>query len=110
MTRSLPAIVLLVLVLGVAGCSRGAESAVPDTSDITSEASASVDATVSIDDAGTDAAESTFSDSPAVSGTGPLDTGELDAIEAELEAIEAELSSMSMPSDGDFSDIEGALY
>jgi len=89
-------ILLAVLLLGAAGCSKKTadinDTGVPAGTPV---ATSSVEATT---------AESTAE--PTESNSTPADTS---AIEKELAAIEKELEALSMPDDSDFSAIEGDL-
>ncbi|MGB4593610.1 MAG: hypothetical protein WBI63_07570 [Coriobacteriia bacterium] len=92
----LAALAALLIVSGVVGCGNRDGGAVDSSQ-----------APVS-----TDVVEST-SVTPAGDGSGDVSTGEVSAdtaaIEAELSAIEEELGSMTMPSDSDFSTLEGDI-
>ncbi|MHB1342159.1 MAG: hypothetical protein ACYC77_04360 [Coriobacteriia bacterium] len=96
----LATLVMALLVAGMAGCGsrdQGITQAgdmIPATT-ATTEPSATVEASTT-GEAGSEAA-------------GDATSPDTSAIEAELSAIETELGSMSMPSDSDFSALEGDI-
>ena len=125
MRLGLTLLFVTVMALGVAGCSRDTKSShlvEPDTSAVatmsiesTRDATGATDDGLSADDeGGTDSNSSPSAGDKESAGSDDasnnLSSQELDAIEAELEAIENELSSMALPEDADFDEIESALY
>lgn len=98
-------IVLVALVAGATACSRPPKGDDADSTPMSAEETASVDATQT----GVPTQDGDAADADADSPDAPASKEELTDIQAELSAIEKELGSMDMPSDSDFSDIESSL-
>jgi len=97
----LAALVMALLVSGMAGCDSRDQDAIEAGGEIpvstaTAEPATAADASATAEASGSDAA-------------GDETNPDTAAIEAELSAIETELGSMSMPGDSDFSALEGDI-
>jgi hypothetical protein len=98
-------LVIFASLLGVTGCSRGAQgsgstSGLPTSSAV---ASPSVDTSGSADSTASAALKRNIGE------TGPITDSQAAELEKELRAIEAELNGLDLPSDADFKGIDGDL-